>query len=199
MATYILGVHDVAQYFLANVDEEAGDNHDKSEASKTSVLCIGFSRPRLQSGEPLFPDSILAWSHGPVIRRVYNEYKHLKWHPIACPASYRGNELPPEVREILDTVNLTYGQFTATKLEAMTHEEPPWQRTPRNGIISLDSLNGFFSTLVEAGRYDKAITGEPLWPTNSLQYQRREISTKMSVRKDKLRAVARNRQVEVDW
>jgi len=198
MTASTLNARDIARYFLANVDEEGGDNITNLKLQKLLYYAQGF-HVALQSGQPLFPESILAWSHGPVVKSIYSEHKHLLWRPIARPSAYRVDGYPPEVRELLDTVSSTYGQFTASKLEAMTHEEPPWQNTPKNKIISLDLLSSFFSTLVEAGRRNQAVHGEPLWPTNSLRYQRRtEISNRMAAHRAKLRTLANKSPIAVD-
>ena len=198
MTTSTLTAREIASYFLASVDMEGGDNITNLKLQKLLYYAQGF-HVALQSGRPLFPESILAWRHGPVVRTIWLEHKHLEWRPIACPSAYRVDDYPPEVRELLDTVYSTYGQFTATKLEAMTHKEPPWQDTPRNKIISHDLLGRFFSMLVEAGRRNEVVPGEPLWPTNSLQYQRRaEISNRMAAHRAKLRAIARNSSTAVD-
>ena len=55
---------------------------------------------------------------------------------------------PSDVREVLDEVNAVYGQFSATKLRAMTHEEPPWRDTPQSETISYEKLKDFFKILV---------------------------------------------------
>ncbi len=48
----------------------------------------------------------------------------------------------------MDEVNTVYGQFTAGKLRAMTHDEPPWRDTPQNETITHEKLKEFFKTLV---------------------------------------------------
>jgi uncharacterized phage-associated protein len=55
---------------------------------------------------------------------------------------------PIEVRELLDEVNSVYGQFTASKLRDMTHQEPPWRDTPQSETISHEKMKEFFKTLV---------------------------------------------------
>jgi uncharacterized phage-associated protein len=51
-------------------------------------------------------------------------------------------------RELLDEVWSVYGQFTASKLEAMTHNEPPWTSTPQSEAIPHSIMAEFFKTLV---------------------------------------------------
>ncbi|WP_433966549.1 Panacea domain-containing protein [Tunturiibacter gelidiferens] len=56
--------------------------------------------------------------------------------------------VPAPVRELLDEVWAVYGQFTASKLESMTHQEPPWINTPQSDPISHGVMAEFFNTLV---------------------------------------------------
>jgi uncharacterized phage-associated protein len=60
-----------------------------------------------------------------------------------CREDYEEN-----VSEFLDEVFTVYGQFSATKLRNMTHNEPPWLQTADNEVISHDLMKSFFKTLV---------------------------------------------------
>jgi uncharacterized phage-associated protein len=191
MAAPILTAREIAQYFLANVDEEGGDNITNLKLQKLLYYAQGFHLA-MHDGEPLFQESILAWKHGPVVRSIYSQYKHLKFRPIARPSKYQVDNYPPEIRELLNAVNSNYGQFTATKLKSMTHDEPPWSNTPRNRVITRCSLKEFFSTIVAAGQDGRSVPGEPVWPANSFRFQgRRAISERMAVHRDRLGAIAR--------
>ena len=63
-----------------------------------------------------------------------------------------------QVREVLDEVDKVFGQFTAGKLRAMTHNEPPWMQTPRGDVISLDLMKEFFKTMVIRDDVQQAAT-----------------------------------------
>ena len=78
----------------------------------------------MQKGAPLFPESLLRWPHGPAVWKVWLKYRDYGAHPIASPADYHEDDYLPEGREILEAVHSTYGQFTASKLSAMTDDEP---------------------------------------------------------------------------
>jgi uncharacterized phage-associated protein len=45
-------------------------------------------------------------------------------------------------------VNTVYGQFTATKLRNMTHQEPPWKDTPQGDEIPHAAMQEYFKTLL---------------------------------------------------
>ncbi len=191
MATSALRAQDVAKYFLANVDEEEGDNITHLKLQKLLYYAQGFHLA-MQEGTPLFPESVLRWPHGPAVQHVWLKYRDYGSRPIAPPADYHEDDYLPEVREILAAVFSTYGQFTASKLCTMTHNEPPWRDTLPRRSIDPTLMQDYFSTLVEAGRQDKPVAGHPLWPTKSFKHQRRkEIASRLAVHSEKLRSVVR--------
>jgi uncharacterized phage-associated protein len=183
----------VADYFLANVDAESGDNISNLKLQKLLYYAQGFHLA--MQGESLFPESLVAWKHGPVVRPIWRKYKACGFNAIARPENYQADDYAPEIRELLDAVYATYGQFTPKRLEQMTHKEPPWQKTPPNGAIDLGLLQDYFSKLVQAGKDGKALDGRPTWPTNSFRFQRRKaISERMEAHREKLRSIAMSTQ-----
>ncbi len=188
MNATILDALDVARYFLAIVDEEAGDNMTHLKLQKLLYYAQGFHLA-LHGGEPLFEEPIEAWDHGPVVPQIYQLFKHYANNPIEHPESFDPQDYAPEVRELLDAVYRVYGQFTAWKLRDLTHREAPWRDTPRNSEIPRQSLCEFFQTLVEAGRTHRPWDDEPLWPVDSFRYQRRREIMRSAPRSDRLRAI----------
>jgi uncharacterized phage-associated protein len=198
MAQRRLGAQGVADYFLANVDEDAGDNLSNLKLQKLLYYAQGL-HVAMHDGDPLFSETIFAWEHGPVVESIYFRYKTYGWQGINRPALFDIDEYPPENRELLDVVFRVYGQFSAKRLELMTHGEPPWVNTPRNGEITLASLRAFFSSIVDAGREDRAVSGEPVWPTAEFRFQQREaISRRMASRIEWLGPIARQASADAD-
>lgn len=137
--------HEVARYFVSLVDEEAGDSISNLKVQKLLYYAQGFHLAVF--GTPLFPEAIKAWAHGPVVPQVYHIYKPCG--PCAIPVERVDlTEYSPEVRELLDEVWKVYGQFSASKLETMTHNEPPWMNTPQSEAIPHEMMAEFFTTLV---------------------------------------------------
>jgi uncharacterized phage-associated protein len=193
-----LKAEDVARYFLGTFDEDSGDNISNLKLQKLLYYAQGFHMA-MHGGEPLFPEPVVAWDHGPVIEAIYHRYKSYGWQGIDRPNDFDIDDYCPEVRELLTTVYRVYGQFSAKGLEDMTHQEPPWNDTPRNGVISLESLREYFSKLVEAGRTNRSAFGEPVWPTNSFRFQgRRAISERMAPYRDRLGTIARGASIGAD-
>ena len=196
-ALHALGI---AEYFVASVDTDSGDNITHLKLQKLLYYAQGF-HVAMCDGKTLFPESLLAWAHGPVVRKVYNRYRGQAYHPIDPNVSFSRSHIPPEIREILDAVYATYGQFSATKLEKMTHEESPWQETEPSSVISLDLLRNYFVPLVEAGRRNKCVKGRPIWPMTSFKFQGRKelaMSRQSSMHRSRLKAMSLHGSIDGD-
>jgi uncharacterized phage-associated protein len=140
---------DIAEYFLASVDEDAGDSLSNLKVQKLCYYAQGFHLAL--TGNPLFPEEIQAWEHGPVIPSLYREYKQYGAAPIPRPDDFDPDRIEPKVRELLDEVYTVYGQFSATKLRNLTHAETPWTDAYSVGpstAITHSSLREFFQTLL---------------------------------------------------
>jgi uncharacterized phage-associated protein len=184
----ILSAQDVASYFLAIVEEEAGDNMTLLKLQKLLYYAQGFCLA-MHAGEPLFGESIEARDNGPVVPEIDRAFGHCGHDPIGRPEHFDPQDYAPEVRELLDAVYRVYGQFTAWKLRDLTHREAPWRDTPRHGEIHRESLHKFFRTLIEAGRSGTPLDDEPLWPSDSFHHQRRRDIIRSAPRPERLRAI----------
>ena len=151
----MMPAHDIAKYFVSLVDEEAGDSITNLKLQK--LLYYAQGGYLAYHDEPLFPEAIEAWTHGPVVPSVYRHYKQHGGEPIPVePVNLEAYS--EQVREVLDEVDKVFGQFTAGKLRAMTHNEPPWMQTPRGDVISLDLMKEFFKTMVIRDDVQQAAT-----------------------------------------
>ena len=186
MSESLYMTRDIADYFLAHVDEDSGDCLSNLKLQKLVYFAQGLYLG--MQGTPLFREPIEAWEHGPVVPDLYRAFKYRGHRAIEPPQQFSTDDYSPEAREILDAVLVVYGQFSAWKLRDMTHQEPPWRDTPLDGEISHGTLAAFFSTVIEAGREDRAIPGEPVWPTNSFKHQRRKEIMSRAPDRDRLRA-----------
>lgn len=66
-----------------------------------------------------------AWIHGPVNRQLYSQYRDYGWRDIET-----ANEpnICNDIKDFLDTIVNTFGDFNGNELEDMTHAEPPWKK-----------------------------------------------------------------------
>jgi len=91
-------------------------------------------------GSELFPETVEAWRHGPVVPAVYREFgEGFGAAPITpdLPIFAEAAELPGEDREFIAQVWEAYKMHSATQLAYMTHRETPWIKAwgsrPANG------------------------------------------------------------------
>jgi len=99
-----------------------------------------------------------AWVHGPVCRPIYNEYKTLGYSPIE-PNQTNNNVEDETLAKLLLDVNNEYSQFSAKRLESMTHQEMPWLNargnTPpyenSNEVLDYNDIKVFFDRLNSTG------------------------------------------------
>ncbi len=143
----MLTCHDVADYFLALVDEDAGDTISNMKLQKLVYYAQGFHLAMFD--EPLFKEKIEAWDHGPVVPELYHRFKTYGSGAIEKPREIDFSKYDSQVRELLNEVWSVYGQFSAWKLRNMTHEEAPWQNAyKKDGVINQADMREYFKTLL---------------------------------------------------
>lgn len=87
------------------------------------------------NGYFIFQQDCEAWTHGPVYRDVYYNYKGYGYNPIeskefTCTVS---NLTDPEI-SIIKSIAKYFGCYSGKILETMTHNERPWEKT-RDGLL----------------------------------------------------------------
>ena len=185
----MLTAQEVAVYLLGTVDQEAGDNITNMKLQKLLYYAQGF-HAAMHGGEPLFPEAIQAWRHGPVVPAVYSVYKDCGSKAIEPPLDFNRDAYLPETSELLDAVNDVYGQYGASGLRNLSHREAPWDDVYQDGktsVISLESITNYFENLVAAGRAGTMYDGHPVWPVHRFRHQRRrEIAAKFEALRDRM-------------
>lgn len=109
-----------------------------------------------QDGDPLFEEDFEAWTFGPVIRALYQEYKDYGWKSIQ--EEFEFPELEPEKVEFIEQIVEAYGQYDGAALSTMTHREEPWLAARKglpetegsNALIPKDSMKRFFESELAA-------------------------------------------------
>lgn len=140
-----------AKHLLTLCDEDAGDTLTHLKLQKLLYYAQGVHLAMHE--EPLFPEPVKAWLHGPVVPDVWQKLKDCGPdsvsidHPSLRDVSI--DDIGADEKETLDEVFRVFGQFSAWKLRDMTHEEPPWRDTPRDSRIPDSRLQAYFSTLIE--------------------------------------------------
>jgi uncharacterized phage-associated protein len=142
----MLTCRQVADYFLAQQEEESGDLMSNLKLQKLMYYAQGLSLAA--RNKPLFNESIEAWMHGPVVPELYHAFKRHGADAIPAPTDFDLSAYDAEEKEILDEVYKVFGQFSGWKLRNMTHDEPPWKNTPSQEVISHASMTEYFKTQI---------------------------------------------------
>lgn len=148
----LLSPFDVANWFLCNMDREAGDSITHLKLQK--LIYYSQAWALVLNGKPLFEEDFEAWTHGPVIPEVYEQYKDFGFN--ALPACDCKNEVTKQQEYVLLEVKRVYGEKSAKYLEDLTHHEAPWIHARGNlplearcnNIISKDAMHAFYSELL---------------------------------------------------
>lgn len=137
-------IFDVADWFLSK---------EPMTHKKVQKLCYYYKAWGLALYDvDLLPDATFeAWVHGPVNPSLYQKYKDMMWNDIPQTADNSSIFNEKEL-DILESVWLTYKDFSANELEAKTHIDMPWRNARGdlddfaicNAVISNDDMKNFY-------------------------------------------------------
>lgn len=141
----------IANWFLANIDREAGDLITHLKLQKLVYYAQAWSLAI--RGVPLFEEDVQAWAHGPVAPSVFRAFRGYGMDPIPAPA--RTPKLDEDTVELLEEVLDVYGEHSAKKLEKLTHRERPWRdargdlpdEASSSAIIPKEAMRTFYGKL----------------------------------------------------
>lgn len=150
-----ISVLNVAQWFLSK---------QPMTHKKLQKLCYYAQAWHLALlNRPLFSEDIQAWIHGPVCPALYAKYADYGWNDIP-PVADKGKlyPFPSDTEQVLATVWDTYKGFDGDQLEALTHNEKPWQDArngivdtePSHNVISMQSMRDFYKRLYMESQND---------------------------------------------
>lgn len=140
---------DVARYLLHLSESEEEPDH-LSNLRLQKLLYYAQAWSLANRDQPLFRDEIEAWTHGPVVRKVYAQFADCQGGLISGPVG--PFHLSEGDREFVRSVWEAYREFSATALRNMTHAEDPWRLAYRGpnqgqppGIITQESMREYFT------------------------------------------------------
>lgn len=97
---------------------------------------------------PLFQGYFQAWAHGPLLPKLYYQYRQFRWQPIQRPDLNEESldkleqKLGNRLIDFLEDIISKYFGLTAHELEALTHSEEPW-KTARAGLSKTKASDNF--------------------------------------------------------
>ncbi len=134
---------DIAQWFvnraIIDTNENGGEYITHLKLQKLLYYaqgCYGVMKDR-----PLFVEKIYNWTHGPVVKEVYDAFKKYADKGIT---KYKEIEIDEDTSAVLEEVHNVFGQYSAWGLRNMTHNEDPWKNTKSDEEITFDSIIKYF-------------------------------------------------------
>lgn len=121
----------VANAFL-DLAKQEGRALTNMQLQKLAYIAHGYSLALLD--EPLFYNHVHAWKWGPVIPKLYLPLHIYGAGEVTSPVPTDEPPVPPDSQQmaIIRSVWDAYGQFSASQLSAITHQEgTPWSETWR--------------------------------------------------------------------
>lgn len=128
---------DIANFFIKKGLED-GEPITQLKLVKLAYISHGWYLGL--TGNPLITDAVEAWKYGPVIPKIYHEFKNYGTSPVdsmGTRANFSGETfsfIAPEVTDseilkFLDRIYEVYGDFTASQLVEITHKRgTPWHK-----------------------------------------------------------------------
>ena len=151
-------VNVIADWFVINVNYSAGDTISHLKLQKLLYYTQAWHYTLFNI--PLFDERIEAWAHGPVVVSQYRRFnKYVRDIPLP-----KLNIIPPVIdpktETFLNDIVMVYGEHSASYLEQLTHNEPPWKMSRKNlplysrsnEEITLKSMKDYYSTLKKNGK-----------------------------------------------
>lgn len=97
-----------------------------------------------------------AWVHGPVNAELYHKYSLFKWTPIDKMEN-NDDVFDSTSLDLLESVWLTYGDYSANELENISHSEAPWINARKRAHVLQDERSNEIITFDEMKKYYKSI------------------------------------------
>lgn len=143
----------IADWFLNAVDRDSGDVVTHLKLQKLVYYAQAWALALLD--RPLFDEDFRAWTHGPVLLSLWDEFKRYGW--AALPPAENAPDIDGEVESLLRDVYRAYGEHSAKALEDLTHGEEPWMRArgtlpleaKSSAIIRKDDMRVYYRALYE--------------------------------------------------
>jgi len=143
---------DIADWFISRFDEDdAGVSHLKLQ--KLVYYAQAWSLSLNEAS--LFDEDFEAWAHGPVVPSLWRDFRDFGWDNLPVPKSRP--EFDEDTENLLEDVYGAYGEYSAKRLEAMTHREDPWLKArgtlqpedKSNKKISKSALRKYYTALIK--------------------------------------------------
>ena len=141
----------ISKYFLSKINREdfeelgEGISHLKLQKILFYTQKVFYSTYK----EPIFKDEIEAWKHGPVISKVYQEFKEFDGNNIDIfkieDKINQKEQISADTLFVIDFIWDKYNQYDAWALRDKTHREEEWINNYIEGMNNTISLKELYS------------------------------------------------------
>ena len=147
--------HEIADWFLCNIDREAGESVTHLKLQKLVYYAQAWAITLFD--EPLFDEDFEAWTHGPALYSLFDKYRDCGWDSLPVPDNCP--EFIGDTETLLEDVLNIYGRYSAKYLENLTHQEEPWRVARGNlppearsdSFISKEIIKQYYTELLKNG------------------------------------------------
>lgn len=156
-------VFDVASLFVdlsqAQAECGMGDLMTNLRLQKMLYFAQGWHLARF--GVPLFDDDLCAWTYGPVVKCVYDQYRCCGRNGIEMDTiSDLDERFTPEEFALLLDVAREYDGVNTSKLVQLSHANgSPWCQTQKGEAISKQRIRDYFASLPPLMPFDASALG----------------------------------------
>jgi len=148
--------NNVADWFLSRIDGNRGDTISPLKIQKLIYYAQAWHFTLFNA--PIFEENFEAWQHGPVVRSVFDRFRHIPIYNSINLSEEKVEEtkFDEETIELLEDILTIYGEHNAAYLEDLTHSEDPWiiarGDTPSVGrcenVITLETMKKYYSKIL---------------------------------------------------
>lgn len=141
-------IYDIANWFL---------NREPMTLKKLQKLCyyakawstVFFNDMRLNC-------SFQAWAHGAVNTDLARKFRGYEWYNIDSDAlRFRAKKLDEETKNLLESLWVTYGEYSGIQLENLIRSEQPWKNArkgyrehePCDKIINEEDMRAYYTNM----------------------------------------------------
>ena len=126
----MVSVEKIASYICKRYQQEFGERIDEMKLHK--LLYFMQKECLVQTGSPLFPETLHAWKYGPVLPSIRQRYKEDSLHDIPS------EQVISQYRSVFDEVFRRLAGSSSMTLVSISHGELSWKRA-RVGYGKYDS------------------------------------------------------------
>ena len=135
---------DIARYIIWYCEEK---QYIVSNLKLQRILYFIQAKFLVEKNTPCFSEKIEAWTFGPVIPEVYQQYKIFGNAHIPCVDVQDDFKISEQDKALIDNMIDKCSKFTASQLVEITHRQTPWKKAYRsyqNNEITQLSIKEFF-------------------------------------------------------